>query len=315
MGDKSLLTYFLLLRLLYRGFRTVSKGPRKGECSHALFVRGKPELCRSMVRVRNKTTPPERFYQQPMLGSTASMATPKPPSSAASTGSLNQSMISAVSANLSSPAKGISDLGAALVASLKDHKHGSGAVPSAAVAPLSSTSGTSSGNHSSLAPALVSLLQGLAGGSNSKPSIQSPPAAAASPAFPQHQQHNVLFPQQPPQPQLQQQTEPALNQQLLQLLALQQQASAPTAMPSNGSKGSRVFPTLATFVGSPSPPPSAAAAAASMQCQPVMAISSSSVENAPATAAQKLQNGAELVACRARGMAMEHNIHVSRKFS
>ena len=33
------------------GFETVSKGPSKGICSHPLFARGKPLLCRSMTRV------------------------------------------------------------------------------------------------------------------------------------------------------------------------------------------------------------------------------------------------------------------------
>jgi hypothetical protein len=42
------------------GFYTVSKGPCKGECSHPLFKRGLPQLCRSMGRVAVKGTGSKR---------------------------------------------------------------------------------------------------------------------------------------------------------------------------------------------------------------------------------------------------------------
>ena len=39
------------------GFRTASKGPTKGQCSHANFIRGNLDACRTMKVVRNKTFP------------------------------------------------------------------------------------------------------------------------------------------------------------------------------------------------------------------------------------------------------------------
>jgi hypothetical protein len=39
------------------GFRTASKGPAKGQCSHANFIRGNLDACRTMKVVRNKTFP------------------------------------------------------------------------------------------------------------------------------------------------------------------------------------------------------------------------------------------------------------------
>ncbi|KAL3911201.1 MAG: hypothetical protein SGILL_007374 [Bacillariaceae sp.] len=307
------------------GFRTCSKGPMKGQCSHALFVRGKPDLCRSMVRVRNKTNPPDRFYQQQQQQQqqeqrhqnassvAAAIASPeagtnRPDQNVVDT-SLLQSLITAASAPApfpsAVPSSGMPGLGAALSASLnvreKQQQH-----PSMSSASLQSPSGTQS-----LAPTLATLLQSFAvsqSGMNS--GLEQNPRA-----LPKYFQ----------QPQPQQQQTPQLTPQMLQLLALQQQFS----MPSTGT----ATDAASTAGASQSPFQQAMQHCQPVQMQPLSSMSGSSdtsssrggaskndtnttlatASSKPAGAAsnKKQADGSRVVACRARGMDMEHNIHTA----
>jgi hypothetical protein len=254
------------------GFRTVSKGPQKGFCSHALFVRGQPELCRSMVRVRNKTNPPEKFYKQDQGASSSSSEFEQQQQTLAVTPPVSVGATSVYSA----------DEGESLVGSL--------------------VSAGSFFRTQGFAPALASLLQSFATGS-----VQSG----------QQQQHSLLS---------------GNSQAVLQLIALQNQVNV-----------------LSSNNVAPLPPASSMQACLPVRCQPVQkqqqalpnymqVQTNSNMKSAsspatthsrgeqPSSSAFAVMDDAErrhqyarkrwqVLACRARGMAMEHNIHVRKDSS
>mmetsp|Transcript_26762 Transcript_26762/g.50041 ORF Transcript_26762/g.50041 Transcript_26762/m.50041 type:complete len:501 (+) Transcript_26762:85-1587(+) len=271
------------------GFRTVSKGPRKGECSHALFVRGQPDLCRSMVRVRNKTNPPERFYQQ---GLQAMHAAENEVDSAQ--GESGASLVAVPGSS------GNTGVGGTFAASLGHQGFG----------------GDDGSGASNLGSALASLLHSLA-------ASNAPSGAAGQQQQQQQQQQQPqilqTFLSNPPQ---------TASQQILQLLGLQQQAQQRT----------NTLPTGMSMTA----PGSSFQTAAQLQCQPIQqpqqqqsptftlpgntmvppppvsdggSDMTSSLESIVDEGKQRQKSarerGSTILACRARGMAMEHNIHTA----
>jgi hypothetical protein len=249
------------------GFRTISKGPRKGECSHALFVRGQPDLCRTMVRVRNKTNPPERFYQQgTAAGSDGDSSNVAPPPSPPTTFSATE-----LGAN--------ANLGASFLQ-----------------AQPANSNFSFSGSHD-LAPALANLLRNFVSSANSQPEQPLP-----HPVFSTNQS--------------------SVNHQMLQLLALQQQSnmsssglSVPTFNLNSSFQASWPCQTVQN-----APPVQAAIPANTLSlASSFKGIhgNSDSAENIVEEAKKEQEiareNGTRIVACRARGMPMNHNIHVSTR--
>jgi HSF-type DNA-binding len=326
------------------GFRTISKGPCKGEVSHALFIRGKPDLCRSMVRVRNKTNPPERFYSQPQHeNAVVAAAGGNTMTSFPSSESLVRSSGTPTISSIPAPFSGMTGLGAALVALIKAQQQqqqqqqqgppDSQQILNAPVSACPPAPTNNGGNSQSLAPALAALLQGLAGSGTQTNTVST--FSPSPPPPPPQTQPNLLFAQSQPQ----HAPMTPLNDQLLKLLALQQQqtqqqqqqhqqqlhhhhqqqqqeqanANSSPAMPCSDTatsvgSGSGNFPAVPglPLMGTLQCQPAASGTTSSEERKPAQSPSSSSSETIP-----NLKPGSKLVACRARGMAMEHNTHVS----
>jgi hypothetical protein len=318
------------------GFQTISKGVHKGECSHELFVRGNVELCRKMVRVRIKSDDVpevEDVEQVPVAAGSSLASTGASASGIAALGQGgNNLMQQAFLGNLSG-------LNASLLLSSRQQPQQQQPHLGAFNSLLSSASvssnnplllalaamgnGSGNGNPSS-AGNLFSALQSMNTQSQQAPapSMQAPVSAL---------QQLLQFTSQPPLPPPPQQQGPsAINQQILALLALQQQQQQQQASGSADTNVAAVPAPTASGVDlsalstlSEVPKPSAVAAAASSpkllpggkekskSKHDKSKKSSDVAEKTNSLRDAALQRGSKVVACRARGMAMDHNMHVS----
>ncbi|KAL3917832.1 MAG: hypothetical protein SGILL_004523 [Bacillariaceae sp.] len=304
------------------GYQTVSKGVHKGECSHPMFLRNNPDLCRKMVRTKHADAP------DPVVSGESS-----PPLASVSTSGMGIGQTTAggsTNANILNQAL-LSGMNPSLLMFQQQQAQQAAQqqqqMPS--LSSLLATGGLGNSNQSSANPLVSALTSSLGNGGGGNASLLAalqrsappPPAPAPPPPAPQASTLQQLL-QLAALQQLQQQQQAAppassVNEQLLALLAQrQQQPSSVNAAASNTANlGSPPLPSIS------SPP----VQSIEMHTLAKKSKSSSKPRKSPKKTTMKseqkkksnglreaaLAKGAKVIACRARGMSMDHNMHTA----
>jgi HSF-type DNA-binding len=318
------------------GFQTVSKGVHKGECSHPLFRRGDINLCRKMVR-RAKS---DEGADMEASEQTSTGATNNATSNVGSAPASNLGQQPGGNVMHQSLLDNFSGLNPSLFLAQQQQMQQQQQLSS--LNPFLGAAGLG-GQTSNMMPnptnPLLSVLASL-GNNNGNANILSAlqqkmqaPTPAPVHSMSALQQLLQLNPQPPPQ----QTPASSLNQQIMALLALQQKQQQPTG---SGVPDIAIL-SAAASVAAKGPPVASVAAPGPSATPPVSAIDTSAKKtkgrrkgkesaskaadsggnfkekNGDLTSKTNslreaaLARGSKVVACRARGMAMEHNMHVS----
>ncbi|KAG7348326.1 HSF-type DNA-binding protein [Nitzschia inconspicua] len=306
------------------GFQTVSKGVHKGECSHPLFLRGDLNSCRKMVR-RVKSDDGGDFdaSEQALAGATSTTTSHVGPSSVAKPGQQQQQQQAGNVMKLSL-LDSISSLNPDLLRAHQQQQQ------LASLNPLLGAAGLGGQNHNAMNNHTNALLSSLAplgngNGNHNLLSLLQQKMQAPAPA-PVHSistlQQLLQLAQQPPP---QQPPPSTLNQQIMALLALQQQQNQAS------SSGLPDMSILSATTATAKRPPAASTAVLAPSSSPPLSAIDSSDKNSKskskgsgnkAAAKSKSNNvtgknnglremalarGSKVVACRARGMDLDHN--------
>jgi hypothetical protein len=305
------------------GFQTISKGVHKGECSHPLFVRGNVNLCRKMTRVRTKSDDSGDAEHTPPVstdvvsnGEGSSISGLQLGANLLSQSSLNPSILlggQQWQQQQQQQQQQLASINQLLNAGAFGNQPSSNLSTNRLLSVLSSLS---SGNSNSTAPG--TLLSGR---------LQAPPPV---PVQPMQNQVNALqqLLQLASQPHQQPSTPTSSLSQIMALIALQQQQQQHQQTTNSGvgdlsmlsAATSMLLPLAPVATTAPSfTPPVHTTTTAGGGKKNVTDTGKSSKKGGDLPSQQEktngqreaaLQRGSKVVACRARGMALDHNIHV-----